>query len=169
MGPEHPATSGITARDADLPAAMLGLLDGVRLERGVGFVLQLLTADEDGWPRSSLLSVGEVIATGTRTLRLALWPGTRSTATLTRTGRATLACVVDGTVYTARLSATRAPDIRIGDHELAVFDARVVDLRADTVSYARVTSGITFTLPDESRVLARWHEQVAALRGPVHR
>ena len=74
----------MTASGSDLPADLVDLLAGERLEDGVGLVIQVLTADDDGWPRSCLLSAGEVLATGPRRLRLALWTGTHSTANLTR-------------------------------------------------------------------------------------
>ncbi len=154
----------MTASGTDLPADLIGLLAGEQLEDGVGLVIQVLTADDDGWPRSCLLSAGEVLATGPQRLRLALWTGTHSTANLTRSGRATLVFVWDGAAFAVRVSTDRASDVRVGDHAVAVFDARVLEVRRDEVSYARLTSGMTFDLPDEERVLARWREQRAALR-----
>jgi hypothetical protein len=48
------------------------------------------------------------------------------------------------------------------DH--ATFDAMVGEVLSDEVSYARVETGITFSLPQRENVLARWRETVAAMR-----
>jgi hypothetical protein len=149
---------------ATLPEPLLGILDGRDLGDRVGFTIELLTIDEAGWPRVALLSVGEVLASDERTLHLALWPATTSTAALTRAGRATLACVLDGTAYSVHVSASREPELRVGSMEHARFRCRVDEVLSDTVGYARLRSGITFELKDAEAVLARWAATIDALR-----
>jgi hypothetical protein len=146
-----------------LPRDLVELLDGRDLERGLGFTIQVLTADESGWPRVALLSAGEVFALDDRRLRLALWPGSETTANLTRTGQATLAFVHDHASYSLHLDAHRAADL--GEPMVrAVFDGRVAAVRRDEVPYAALRSGITFDLVDPAPVLARWRATIDALR-----
>ena len=147
-----------------LPEPLLEILDGRDLGHKVGFTVELLTIDEAGWPRVALLSVGEVLATDERVLHLALWPATTSTAALTRAGRATLACVLDGTAYSIHATATRERDLRVGSMEHAHFRCDVAEVLSDTVGYARLTSGITFELKDSDAVVARWDATIAAVR-----
>ena len=125
---------------------------------------------EDGWPHLAMLSVGEVLATGPRELRLALWRSSTATANLTRAGQATLALVHDGTGYYLRCSARRGPDLELEQSgPLAYFVARVEDVLEDNVGYAVLESGIQYRLARPEQVLPRWREAIAALRtaGPV--
>jgi hypothetical protein len=140
------------------------MLDGGDLASRVGFTIELLTVDDAGWPRAALLSVGEVLASDARTIHLALWPATTSAAALTRLGRATLACVLDGTAYSIHASAARQPDLTVGSMGHAVFRCAVEEVLSDTVGYARLTSGITFELKDVDTVVARWTATIEALR-----
>ena len=147
---------------ARLPGEVVALLDGSDLDARVGFTLELLTVDHDGWPGVALLSAGEALALDDSTVRLALWPGTRTTANLTRTGQAALAFVDDGAAFTLRLETCRGSDL--AEPALAVFDGRVVDVRRDEVSYARLRSGIVFDLPDPPSVVGRWRSTIGELR-----
>jgi hypothetical protein len=158
------APNGI-ATEHDVPAlpnTVTELLDGTDPARHIGFTLQLMTADPDGWPRLALLSAGEVIAVNPTRFRIALWPESRTTANLTRSGRATLAFVVDNTAYSVRLSACRGEDLA-EPARLAVFDSRIVEVRCDVAPYAVLESGIRFRLVDESAVVDRWRTTTAAL------
>jgi hypothetical protein len=151
------------AGEPRLSSGVVELLDGHDLEARAGLTIQLLTADESGWPRVALLSVGEVLVLDDSVLRLALWPGSRTTANLTRTGRATLAFVHDRASYSLQVEAQRAADLAepVG---CAVFDGRVAAVHRDEVPYAVLRSGITFDLPDPAAVLERWRATIDALR-----
>src|SRR5262245_34788838 len=124
-----------------LPAAVRDLLSGDRLEDVVGFMAQLITVDGDGWPRVALLSPGEILATGPRRLRLALWPGSNTTANLTRAGRATLALVHEGASWYFRCSARRSRDMELpGGQNLAAFALIVDEALEDATPDARLTN-----------------------------
>lgn len=154
-----------TAGDA-LPAAILGLLDGTDLDRKAGLTVLLLTVDEAGWPRVAMLGAGEVLATGPRTLGVALWPEGTSAANLGRTGRATLALVHAGAGWYVRCRARREADLRLADGRgLAAFALGVEEVLEDAVPYAELTSGIAFRLEDPERTLAAWRAVIGALRG----
>jgi len=148
---------------AQLPDELVRLLDGTDPDRSVGLTFELVTVDAEGWPRVALLSVGEVLALDASRLRLALWPGSHTTANLTRSGRCTLALVWSGAAVTLRLVTCRGADLR--EPELAVFDGRVLSVRRDEVPYARLTSGITYELPERAEVVERWASTIDKLRG----
>jgi hypothetical protein len=149
---------------APLAGALRELLDGSDPRGRAGVTLELITVDEDGWPRVALLSAGEVLAPDDATVRLALWPGSRTTANLERDGRALLALVLDGAAHRLALRARRAADIALEDGPRSAFEAAVVRAGRDEVPYARLRSGITFELAEPEQVLARWADTVAALR-----
>ena len=147
-----------------LDADVVALLDGTDLQARAGLTLELITLDADGWPRVALLSVGEVLATGEGSVRLALWPGSRTTANLERSARALLAFVHDGAAHRVRLQARRGADLLVGADARATFDASVGSAARDEVPYARLSTGITHELVDPEGTLARWRATVAALR-----
>jgi hypothetical protein len=148
-----------------LPAALGKLLGGTDLARAAGLTVLLLTVDEAGWPRVAMLSAGEVLATGDRDLRLALWPESGSTANLERRGLATLALVHGGAGWYVRCAAGREADLVLsGGRRLASFGLTVEEVLEDVVQYAELTGGIGFRLVEPERVLAAWTEAVEAMR-----
>src|SRR6185312_9549206 len=129
-----------------VPAPLARLIDDdVMTEEGVAF--QLVTVRPDGWPHLSMISVGEIVTSGERGLRLALWPDSKAVANASATGLATLATVVDSVPYSLRLSMTGPKTIHSGTYgTLAAFAAHIEEVRADVASYADVESGIRFRL-----------------------
>jgi hypothetical protein len=139
-------------------------LDGGDLAGGTGFTISLITIDPSGFPRVALLSVGEVLAIDERRLALALWPGSTTAAALTDSRSATLWLVADEVAYTIHVVAERREDLPAGGMAHAFFIVTVQDVLADEVSYARLTSGVVFELPDPERVISRWQSTVDAMR-----
>lgn len=146
-----------------LPSPLARLIEDHQLEAD-GVAFQLVTVRPDGWPHLSMISVGEIVTRGDRGLRLALWPGSNTTANATETGRATLATVVDGVPYALRLSLSGPTRLVCATYgELAAFEADIQEVRADLAPYATVESGIRFRLREPSEVLPRWTEIRALL------
>jgi len=145
-------------------ADVVALLDGTHLDAHVGFTLELITVDADGWPRVALLSMGEVVAIGDAALALALWPRSRTTANLERTTHGLLAFVHGGAAHRLGLQARRGSDLLVAGERRAAFDARVVSATRDEVPYARLRHGIVHELVDPAQALARWRATVEALR-----
>jgi hypothetical protein len=129
----------------------------------VGFTILLLTTSGEGWPQVAMLSVGEVLAVDDRRVRLALWPGSGTTANLTRGGQATLMLVVGADTYYLRARSRRLPDLALPQGPRACFEAEVDDVLVDLVAYATVTSGIDFRLNEPEAVLPAWREAVSAM------
>ena len=148
----------------ELPVDLVGLLAGHDLAQREGLTLLLVTTAPDGWPHVAMLSAGEVVATGPRELRLALWPGSGTTANLAHSGRSLLMLVTAAAAYYIRLAARRGGDIALSRGPRAFFVATVEEILEDVVSYADLTSGIGFRLKDPGPVLTAWAEAVTALR-----
>jgi hypothetical protein len=110
-----------------------------------------------------MLSAGEVLAVDRHRVRLALWPGSGSTANLSRSALAALMLVVGEDVYYVRVRGRRLPDLALSLGPRACFEAEVEDVLLDVVSYATVTSGIEFRLNEPDQVLPGWREAVAAM------
>jgi hypothetical protein len=146
----------------DLPPALRAALEQDDLE---SLTLEVISVGADDWPHLALVSVGEAVPVSHGGLRLALWPTSRSAGNLTRTGRATLAAVADGTAYRLRLVVVPRGELQGPTGPLAVFDAQVVDVQADVVPYAVLEAGIRFRLVDRTAVLARWAATRHWLRG----
>ncbi len=148
-----------------IPDAVLPLLSGEDLEAHVGATWLALTTTPDGWPHLAMVSVGELVATGPRELRMALWPQSTATANLTHQGRVTLAIVHEGAGYYLRCSSERKDDIQPqAPARLAAFWLRVEEAQQDVAPYAELTSGVTFRLKEPDQVLPRWRATIAALR-----
>lgn len=145
-----------------IPAPLLSMLDGRDLAGRVGDTFLLVTARPHEWPHVAMLSAGEVLAASGE-LRLALWPGSETTANLKRDGRALLMAIVPPVTYHLRLSCRPAGEVRSLGRPLAAFVAEVNEALEDVVAYAQVETGIRFRLVDGEQTLAAWKEAVAGL------
>ena len=148
-----------------LPPALERSLDGSDLRDKVGETFLLCTAGVEGWPHVAMLSVGELIATSARELRMALHAGSSTSANLERTGRGTLLAVLDGRAVTVRVRAATLDVRRVAGLELRFFSARVAELIEHKVGYAELESGVRFRLTEVDGTLRRWEQTLAALRG----
>jgi hypothetical protein len=149
-----------------LPSVLADALDAEPIPDD-GFTV-LVLVERDSWPHMAMISRGEIVPAGPAAVRLALWPGSSAALAIERTGRATLAAVVDGVSYAVRVSGRRLDDIVTPlAGTLACFAAEVVGASADEAPYAVLESGVRFRLKDAPATLARWHEVRAALRAGV--
>jgi hypothetical protein len=146
-----------------LPADLVRTFDGTSPERQLGVAYPLVTVDEAGTPRFSMLSAGELLATGDRTIRIAMWPGTRTGGNLASGREALLCVVVPGSVRYVRghgVRLTTPPGT-----ELECFELTVFAVESDSHEGLPVATPITFDVVDPSpaEVLASWRTQLAAL------
>ena len=147
-----------------LPPEVMTMLAGEDLRAGSGLTFTLVVTGSDGWPSFALLSVGEVLATDDATVRLALWPGSGTTAALTASGKATMMAIGGDSVWYLHLAARRGPDLTVTGMNRAYFEAAVDEVLVDKVTYATITSGISFELPDPEAVLGRWQQTIDMVR-----
>ncbi|GAA4614625.1 hypothetical protein GCM10023195_63910 [Actinoallomurus liliacearum] len=119
----------------------------------------LITTDPDGAPRICMLSVGELFVRDERTLRVALWRGTRTARNLGRGGTVLLGAVSPGSVIYVRatprhltLPEPTGPDC---------FELTVTGVESDVHVGMPVTSGIMFRPdePDRATTLTAWRRQ----------
>ncbi|MBA4544519.1 MULTISPECIES: pyridoxamine 5'-phosphate oxidase family protein [Thermoactinomyces] len=139
------------------------LFNGRSLEEKQHEAMMLLTVTEDLWPHIAMVSVGEILALDRTHLRLALWPGTTTTANILRTGKATLVVFFAGKAHYVRLSLKRLPELPGARHKRERFAASVVSAREDVAKYAEIRSGVTIDLKDPDAVLTRWSETLEEL------
>jgi len=123
----------------------------------------LATADDDGWPRLTHLSDGEVLAMPDGSVRLCAWASSRTAGNLRRDGRATLTVAADGAAWEVRMRCRELP-APPGAPDLAYFAAEAESAEEHRAKYAVVERGTSFRLHDPSEAEARWSAQHAALR-----
>jgi hypothetical protein len=148
-----------------LPPDLVRAFDGADLERKVGVAYPLVTVDEPGTPRFSMLSAGELLATADTAIRIGMWPDTRTGANLGAGREALLCVVVPGSVRYVRGRAVRlVPPAGAG---LECFELTVHAVESDSHDGMPVATGITFTTvrPSRDEVLASWRTALAALAG----
>ncbi|MDN3351155.1 hypothetical protein [Actinomadura sp. DC4] len=140
-----------------LPDELIRALGDATLAEAEQPAFLLVTGDEDGAPRISMVSAGELLVRDERTLRLGLWRGTRSAANLTRGGTALFGAVSPGSVIYVRLRPARlaVPE----PAELECFELTVTEVRADAHAGMPVTSGITFRTDAPEQAAADWRRQ----------
>ncbi|KND62177.1 hypothetical protein BVER_01973c [Candidatus Burkholderia verschuerenii] len=154
------ASTSQTAFD-EWPLELRTLFDGTLSAAPDGFTASLHGVDDAGRVRTALLSAGELLAPGARTLCFALWPTSRTAHAIAERGRATLSFVADECFYQVQLSTRR---VMMDGVPVACFVGTIESGEAQRVGYARLTSGIRFELVDEPDVLARWRDQIEWLR-----
>lgn len=144
------------------PQPLRMLFDGTSLAAKMGFTASLVTVNESGSIRTSLLGPGELYAPDAQRLSIALWPQSRAANVLAQSGRAALTFVFDEAFYQVQL---RMMPLAAADATLAYFIGSIETGEAQRVGYARLTGGILFELgADSAAVLARWEQQIGDLK-----
>lgn len=124
------------------------------------------TVDIDGWPRSALLSLAEVVLTSDGRMAILLYDGSTSAANLRRDGRLLLTVPAGGRVYDLTFTVGERRPV-LPNPARATFTGAICAVREQRAPYATVTSGIRFALHTPDTVLPRWHDQLVHLRGSL--
>lgn len=140
-----------------LPDELIRALGDAALAETEQPAFLLVTGDEDGAPRISMVSAGELLVRDERTLRVGLWRGTRSATNLARGGTALLGAVSPGSVIYVR--ARPEPLVAPEAAGLECFELTVTEVRADAHAGMPVTSGITFRTDAPEEAAADWRRQ----------
>jgi hypothetical protein len=146
--------------EADALAIVCRFFDGTNLQDKSTRAASLLTTAADGWPNAAMISVGELVIRPDRTLGLATWSRSRTTANARRTGCALLHVILDGHAIRVRMRLRPEHD----DGTLTLFSGEVLGADEDIAAYASLTSGPTFVLHDAEPVLERWAATIARLQ-----
>jgi hypothetical protein len=145
----------------EIPTGVKDLLNGKDLHAKQQ-ALRLATVNSDGWPNAAVLSAGEMIVMPNGRVRFVISPKSGTTANLMRDGRMTLSLALDGGICEMRMRACKYSD---GTPEvpLVFFEAEVEQVRQHSAGYAKVTSGITFSVNDPEAEQSRSQRQITAL------
>lgn len=144
----------------ELSTDVYELLNGQELTDKQHEAMMLLTVSEDGWPHTAMVSVGEIVATSRRKLRVGLWPDTSTTANIIRTNKATLVLFFKGKAHYIRLSLVRLEELPTARYQRERFSAKIVSAREDVAKYADITSGIKIELKNSKEVVERWSQTI---------
>jgi hypothetical protein len=148
------------------PRELLAWFDGSALESKTGFTASLVTGEASGRLGTSLLGIGELYAPNAHSLRLALWSQARAARALAGGAPAALTFVFDGAFYQVQMSAAPMAVPQAQAQGLACFEAVLLAAEAQRVPYARLDSGIVFTLEERGRetTMRRWATQIEWLK-----
>lgn len=145
-----------------LPDSIVRSIDDWRGSRGQASIL--MTADDDGRIRTSLLSNAELYIRDSQHMRLALWANSGTSGNLARTGRGTLFRVDEDTAHSIQLECSPpTPLVEFGDKSIVVVDAAVTEVQSDTVEYATIVHVLEFELAAPESVLPQWERVQRAL------
>lgn len=147
-----------------LPAHVREIFDVTERDRADGQCLLLITVDADGQPRPCLLSVGEMIATDSSTLRALTWPNSQTTANLERGLPVLLVLAVPPDVIHIRAIPSRLPDAP--GSTLARFTFTIRTVEVDGHDGLPVTQPMWFAArPDlVDKTLTMWRAQLRVLQ-----
>ena len=117
-----------------------------------GTAVVVTTVDPEGWSHPALLSYREVAARDRKTIRVVTFNGTRTTTNMRENSKLTLIFIDPTMVYYVKGTAKEIPAARAGhSNNFATMDISITRVLADFPGEgeeaARITSGITFTLP----------------------
>lgn len=140
-----------------LPAELIAGLGGVSAPSDQATLLQ--TVDGNGYVRVALLSRSEIFVIDQERIAFVVWVNSSTAANLRSSLRGTLYRVDGGTPRSVRLRCQPPVPAKLSDGmDLLVVRAQVEEVLADSVAYAAVTSGVSFTVRGEPAVRPRWQE-----------
>ncbi len=126
-----------------LPPDLYDLLGNRDLEKKANKVIVFTTIDEDGFPRHGMLSTYEIFARDTKKLVMILYPTSKSTQNILRSGKVSFIVVDEDISYYIRAGAIQGPPLVSSPSEI-FFEITVKDVINDKEPMVKITSGITF-------------------------
>ncbi len=148
-----------------LPASVQALLSGDRLQDKAGTGFLLVSQSEDGFPHACILSPGEVLASDSSTLRLALAAQSSTARNLQVRAAAMLCFAADGAAYYIKGEAMPVPAPPGSPEGIALFLAPIRTVLEDREPSAIVTSGFHFNdHRNEATIHAQWNASINAMR-----
>ena len=153
----------------ELPDELFDLMNGGQIDRHLNKVVLLITLDEEGLPYGAILSYLEVIAPDRKSLRLAPWNNSTTTANIRRNSKVTLLVIEEELAYYIQGSATELVREMEGFPGMAKIHVRIESILKDNAldyeGAARITSGIRFENPDlDAARIEQGRRVLAALR-----
>lgn len=119
----------------------------------------IATVDASGHPRFALLSTAELVVPDTRSILIATWPSSTTSANLVREGRASLGVVSTERYCTVTADVVSSETVRLADGTVVrATRLEVRAVRSDVVPYATLSAGVRFELADAPRTDELWRE-----------
>ncbi|MFQ6010804.1 MAG: pyridoxamine 5'-phosphate oxidase family protein [Nitrososphaerales archaeon] len=126
-----------------LPKDLQDFLGDHKLGNKAKKVVIFTTVDENGFPRHGMLSMYEILAKDSKNMLMVLYPNSRSTQNILRTGKVSL-MVVDGKMsYYIRGDARRGVPLESSPTEI-LFEITIREVIDDREPMVKIISGITF-------------------------
>ena len=143
-----------------LPDDLLERLSARDLAALADRVIVVCSVDDRGFPHPALLSYFEVLATDSRTIRLAMYATSRTVANVRRDGRLTLILVDARVAYYVKGTARVLADAMRATPYNAKLDLQIEEVLADEANPelepgAYIASGITYVNPRRAEELER--------------
>ena len=129
------------ALGSELPDELLRDLNGQDLASKWSKTIPLVTVDGEGFPHFAILSYGEILATGSRQLRIGLYPNSSTTRNIQARSKLSLLIVLGDSVYYVKGTASEQPA-----QNVVRFDVTVDQVLVDNEPGARITGGIGFEM-----------------------
>jgi hypothetical protein len=126
-------------------------------------IFQLSTTGPDDRPHVALLGDAEVHAPDSGTVRVLVWGSSSTAGNLRTRPRALVSYFEPDALVAVDVVVKSTKPVDLNDVRLLLVSAEVVGARRDRVPYARISTGPTFVLLDES-VHERWGLAVDLLR-----
>jgi len=140
-----------------MPKELVDILSGGAFRKRRRIVLPFLTTDPGGYPRTALLTPGEIRAVSASSLVVAVHAGSRTAANLIRRGEAALLYLARGCAASIQAKAGRGHTSR-NDPDRQIFPLSVVRVRLDhprsEEGAVALLTGPTFTGRDGGRLFS---------------
>lgn len=152
-----------TSLGNQLPQNLVDDLNGRDLTSRWARTLPLVTIDDQGFPHFAILSYGEILSVGPRTVRLGMYPNSSTSRNMRARPRVALLLVHGDSLYYIKGTAAEqpAPDV-------ARFEVTVEAVLVDNEPGAHITSGLTFEMAQGKQWwLDTASKTLAALRDPA--
>lgn len=154
----------MTDAQTKLSDDLYNLFNGEHLEEKQHEAIMLETVSDDGWPHTAMISVGEIVAINSNHFRIALWPNTKTTLNINRSGKAMAVLFYKGKACYLSLALSPLPQLPNPKYDLIRFEATLTQIKEDAAKYAEITSGVQIKLKDRISVIKRWEETIKELK-----
>ncbi|RFM25636.1 hypothetical protein [Deminuibacter soli] len=147
-----------------LSADLQQLFNGQIAAGKESMAIQVTAIAENGWPHTTLLSLGEILAPAGDTLMFCVWLQSSLVSSIWCISNISLSFVWHGCYTEIQANARLVKQLHHLPVPLAIFKAQVQRIRSVSAGYATLTHGISFHLQQPEQDLPRWQSQLHLLQ-----
>ena len=148
----------------ELTGELFERLKGMDVSSKAGKAIILVTVDEAGWAHPAMLSYYEVVAKDRSRIDLAIGKSSTTAKNLRRTGKITLLITDSGMNYYLKGGVREISESMKGVSFMSLFRVELEKLLEDQEPDAAITSGVTFSRPQEKEASELAEKIFAELR-----